>query len=96
MAKVKTYTKEFKFKVAIEMLRGELTTAQLSAKFQVPSSVATRWKNELLERGAAVFSHKMQDRNLVQASEIEHLHATIGKLKVENDFLSKASAKLRL
>ena len=96
MAKVKTYTKEFKFKVAVEMLRGDLTTAQIGAKFQVPSSVAARWKNELLDRGSSVFANKQADKILLQESEIEQLHATIGKLKVENDFLHKASARLRL
>lgn len=96
MAKSKTYTKEFKFKVAVEMLRGELTAAQVGAKFQVPSCVAARWKNELLDRGAAVFNNKLKDTVLLQEAEIEQLHATIGKLKVENDFLHKASASLSL
>ena len=95
MAKSKTYTKEFKFKVAVEMLRGELTAAQIGSKFQVPSSVAARWKNELLDRGAAVFSNNLKQPPLISEAEIEQLHAAIGKLKVENDFLHKASARLR-
>lgn len=95
MPKGKTYTKDFKFKVAVEMLRGELSTAQIAGKYQVPCSVASRWKNELLDRGAAIFCTKSEQASINTENQIERLHATIGKLKVENDFLHKASARLR-
>ena len=78
------------------MLWVEFTAAQISAKFQVPPSVASRWKNELLDRGAAVFSDKQKETPAVWEAAIERLHASIGKLKLESDFLHKASAKLRL
>ena len=95
MAKGKTYTKDFKFKIAVEMLRGELSTAQIAGKYQVPSSVASRWKNELLDRGADIFGTRPEQSSINTENQIERLHATIGKLKVESDFLHKASSRLR-
>ena len=98
MSKVKSYSKEFKFKVALEMVKGDLSTAEIVSKYQVPHSVVARWKKELLEKGATLF-----DRNKAGSSnangnevELEKLYATIGKLKVENNFLQAVSAKLKL
>jgi transposase len=45
MGKQKTYSKEFKFKVAIEMIKGDLTIAEIISKYQVPRSVLSKWKN---------------------------------------------------
>ena len=47
MSKVKSYSKEFKFKVALEMVKGDLSTAEIVSKYQVPHSVVARWKKEL-------------------------------------------------
>jgi len=79
---------EFKFRVAIEALRGEKTTAQLCQEFGIVSSQLFSWKKALLEHGSEVFSKGLPSKT-AQDSEIEKLHATIGRLKVENDFLSK-------
>ena len=97
MRKNKNYSKEYKFKVVLEMVRGDLTTAEIISKYQVASSVLHRWKKQLLENGpdifenGAAFSKKTSDD-----VEIEKLHATIGRLKVENDFLHQVSDKLKL
>ena len=44
MSKQKSYTKEFKFKVAVEMIKGDLTIAEIISKYQVPRSVLSKWK----------------------------------------------------
>ena len=49
MSKQKSYTKEFKFKVAIEMIKGDLTIAEIISKYQVPRSVLSKWKKQLLD-----------------------------------------------
>ena len=56
MKKNKNYSNEYKFKVALEMIRGDLTVAEIISKYQVPRSVLHRWKNQLLENGADIFS----------------------------------------
>lgn len=50
MSKQKSYTNAFKFKVAIEMIKGDLTIGEIISKYQAPRSVVSRWKKELLEK----------------------------------------------
>ena len=93
----KTYPKEFKFKVALEMIRGDLTIAEITSKYSVPKSVASKWKRQLLETGAAIFSSNIKSSfSSPQAADIDKLHAAIGKLKIENDFLHQVSERLKL
>jgi transposase len=98
MKKNKNYSKEYKFKVIMEMIRGDLTTAEIISKYQVPSSVLHRWKKQLLENGPNIFESGAfrNVKNTSSDGEIDKLHATIGRLKVENDFLHQVSAKLKL
>lgn len=84
----KPHSAELKFRVAIEALRGEKTTAQLCQEFGIVSSQLFSWKKALLEHGSEVFSKGLPNKT-GQDTEVERLHATIGRLKVENDFLSK-------
>ena len=96
MSKNKQYSNEFKFKVALEIIRGDLTLAEIISKYQVPRSVLSRWKKQLLDNGAQIFKLDNKAVPNSNSAELEKLHATIGRLKVENDFLQAASAKLRL
>lgn len=97
MNKQKSYTGEFKFKVAPEAIRGDLTIAEIISKYQVPRSVLHKWRKQLLDNGSEVFKagNKAAD-NQSSSLVMDKLHATIGRLKVENDFLHKLSAKLKL
>jgi transposase len=98
MGKIKSYSKEFKFKVALEMVRGDLTIAEITSKYQVPKSVLSKWKKQLLDNGSEVFSRAKTpfsgDSN--NSAEIDKLHQAIGKLKVENDFLQRCSTRLNM
>lgn len=92
----KVYDKGFKFKVAVEMVKGDLTTAEICAKYQVPLSVASRWKKQLLDNGSKLFTGPSSRTSDSNSADIEKLHAAIGRLKVENDFLHQVSSKLNL
>ncbi len=96
MSKSKSYSNEFKFKVAIEMIRGDLTLAEIISKYQIARSVAHRWKKQLLDNGSDIFSNQSSQHKDADLPEIEKLHATIGRLKVENDFLHLVSRKLKI
>ena len=96
MNKQKSYTNEFKFKVALETIKGDLTIAEIISKYQVPRSVLLKWRKQLFDNGSTVFKAGNKEADNQGSAELDKLHATIGRLKVENDFLHKLSAKLRL
>ena len=89
------YSAEFKARVALEALRGELTTAQLATKHGIHQTMVGDWKRQAVEGMAAVFSGKTAAQESVRAgeAEVEKLHAKIGQLLVERDFLARASGR---
>lgn len=95
MRKNKSYSKEFKFKVAIEMLKGDLTIAEIVSRYQVPRSVLAKWKRHFLDCGPEIYKKGNKSSGTSSNIALEKLHATIGRLKVENDFLHQASEKLQ-
>lgn len=90
MAKRKRYSGEFKAKVALEALKGEETMAQLASRFGVHANMIAKWKREAVEGLAEVFTDKRQKREKDSEAQIKELHAKIGQLTVERDFLAKA------
>jgi transposase-like protein len=92
--KKKAHSAEFKFKVAIAAIRGEKTTAELCQDYGVVSSQIFKWKKALLDHGQDLFKNGTPTQSC-EEGQIEKLHATIGKLKVENDFLSKFAGRNR-
>ena len=82
------HSDQFKFKVALESLKGKKTLSELCQEYKVAPSQIHDWKKKLEEVGAQIFATKNKPGNHEQ--ELEKLHAAIGKLKVENDFLAKA------
>ena len=89
------YSAEFKAKVALEALRGELTAAQLAAKHGIHQTMVGEWKRQALEGLAGVFSGKSAAQETAKSTEaeVEKLHAKIGRLVVERDFVAKASGR---
>jgi transposase len=89
------YSSEFKAKVALEALRGELTAAQLAAKHGIHQTMVGDWKRQAMEGLASVFAGKTAAQESAKAAEadVEKLHAKIGQLVVERDFLVKASGR---
>jgi transposase len=90
--KRKRYSADFKAKVALEALRGELTTAQLASKHGIHQTMVGEWKKQAMEGLASVFSERSTAQEATRSSEaeVEKLHAKIGQLVVERDFLAKA------
>ena len=101
--KRKRYGAEFKARVALEALRGELTTAQLAAKHGVHQTMVGEWKKQAMVGLALVFSGEEAAQETAESAEaeVEKLHAKIGRLVerrrspdvVEQDFLAKASGR---
>jgi transposase len=91
--KRKRYSAEFKAKVALEALRGELTTAQLATKHGVHQTMISEWKRQAVDGLASIFSGKAEEKEGIREGDLEKLHAKIGQLVVERDFLAKASGR---
>jgi len=91
MAKRKIHSASFKSKVALEAIRGEQTIAELAAKYQVHPTMVTKWKKQAVEGMADTFSRGGRPaRDANRDARIKELHAKIGELTVERDFLAKA------
>ena len=91
--KRKRYSAEFKARVAMEALRGELTVAQLATKHGVHQTVIGDWKRQAVEGLVTVFSGKADAKEGMRDEDVEKLHAKIGQLVVERDFLAKVSGR---
>lgn len=81
--------KDFKFKVAIEAIKGEKQIAEIAAEFGVHPQQITQWKRELLEKGPEVFSTKAESDLKKIEREREALYKTIGHQQVRIDWLKK-------
>jgi len=90
----KNYPAKFKSQVALEALKGETPMAELSSRYGVHATVIHRWKKEALISMEAGFSGKLETQEVAHENEIKTLHAKIGQLTVERDFLVSASKRL--
>jgi len=90
MASRRKFTAEFKSKVALEALREESTLPELAAKYGIHPNMIRTWKKQAIEGMTATFSGKGDKQAVSKETEIKELHAKIGQLIVERDFLSKA------
>lgn len=93
MSKRKRYSAEFKARVAMDALRGELTTSQLATKHGVHQTMIGDWKRQAVDGLVMVFSGKTEAREGIREEDVEKLHAKIGQLVVERDFLAKVSGR---
>ena len=84
------FTAEFKAKVALEAIRGERTISELATKHQLHPNQITQWKRQAVENLAKAFDDKASDAQVGREAEVTNLHAKIGQLVVERDFLAKA------
>ena len=91
--KRKRYSAEFKAKVAMEAMRGELTASPLATKHGVHQTMIGDWRRQAMEGLVSVFSGKAEAGEGIREEELEKLHAKIGQLVVERDFLAKASGR---
>lgn len=90
MTKRKRYSAEFKAEVALEAIREELTTAELAKKYDIHPTMISGWKRTAIDTMASAFGAQGASEPLISAAEVEKLHAKIGQLVIERDFLSEA------
>ena len=83
------FTSEFKARVALEALRGDKTVQEIATHHKVHPNQVSTWKRQAVDGLSTIFSngadHERQDRE----AELRDLHAKIGELTVERDFLSR-------
>jgi transposase-like protein len=80
--------------VALAAVKGEQTITELSQRFDVHPNQITQWKNQMLEQLPTVFEQGGASKE--PAVDVKTLHAKIGELTLENDFLEKALTKTGL
>lgn len=90
MGKRRRFSAEFKARVALEALCGERTLAELSARHNVHPNMITQWKRQARKGLPEVFAGKGARQDGSREAEVKELHAKIGELTVEKDFLAKA------
>ena len=90
------HTAAFKAKVALAALKGEKTLLELAQQFDVHANQITQWKSQLLEGASSVFGGDAKTLPAEVAVDVKTLHAKIGQLTLENDFLEGALTKAGL
>ena len=85
----RTFTAEFKLKIAIELLKGEKTFSEICAQYELHPTQAKQWRKKLMQEGATVFTK--HNGNLIKEKDelIEQLYKRLGQRDVELDWLKK-------
>lgn len=83
------FTSEFKARVALEALRGDKTVQEIAAEHKVHPNQVSTWKRQAVDGLSEVFSNGAERERHDHEAEVRDLHATIGQLTVERDFLAR-------
>ena len=92
----RTHRPGFMAKVALAAIQGEKTLAELAKLFDVHPHQITTWKAQLQEGAAGVFGSSLSAAETAPVVDLKLLHAKIGELTLEKDFLSGALSKAGL
>ena len=92
----RNHTAAFKAKVALAAIKGEKTLSELAQLFDVHANQITQWKSQLLEGAVGVFGSEAKAEAATATVDLKALHAKIGELTLENDFLEGALTKAGL
>ena len=88
--KRRNHSPRFKAQVALAAMKGDRTLAELAQQYDIHPNRITDWKTQLLERAAQVFDGPKTE----PGPDLKELHAKIGQLTLENDFLEGALIKV--
>ncbi|HVB82667.1 MAG TPA: IS3 family transposase [Candidatus Binataceae bacterium] len=91
----RNHTPAFKAKVALAAIKGEKTLSELAELFDVHPNQITSWKAQLLDGAAEVFGSGAARTDAAPAVDLKSLHAKIGELALENDFLGRRAQQGR-
>ena len=92
--KRRTHSPDFKSKVALAAIQGDLTMAEMVKKFEVHANQITEWKKQLLSGAADVFGKGAKKAEDTEEA-VQALHAKIGQLTMENDFLERGLERIQ-
>jgi transposase-like protein len=89
LKKRRTFSSEFKAKVAIESLKERLTTEEICKKYEIHPTQLLSWKKAFIENANMVFEADIKQKKSPKDDIVQQLYAQIGELKVANDWLKK-------
>jgi transposase len=89
----RNHTAAFKAIVALAAIKGEKTLSELAEQFDVHGNQIAQWKSRLLVGAAVVFGSETKAEAATATVDVKTLHAKIGELTLENDFLEGALTK---
>jgi transposase-like protein len=79
--------------VALEAIKGEQPLIEIAERFDVHPNQITKWKRQLVENAVAAFGEEQEAAK--EGPSVAELHAKIGELTMENDFLSGALGRVQ-
>jgi putative transposase len=87
----KNYSSELKARIVLEMLKEELTTSQIAAKYNIHQTILSKWKNILLDGASELFADPRR-KSLSERQKdvtIEDLYRQVGRLSMQLEWLKK-------
>lgn len=92
----RNHSPAFKAKVALAAIKDAKTLADLAQQFDVHPNQITQWRSQLLDGAVGVFGSEAKSEPAAPVIDVKTLHAKIGELTLETDFLSGALGKAGL
>lgn len=87
--KRRQHSSAFKFKIALEAVKGVKTVSQLAAEYNVHPTQIGSWKKQLLQQGCTLFTRPNDRQRREQQEQAADLYEQIGRLKMELEWLKK-------